>query len=50
MKRLFPLVLILSVLAGPSLAGGFGVDLPVLTWPDETPQGGASASTKGVRP
>lgn len=47
MKRMLPLALILSVLAGPSLAGGFSFDLPVLTWPtDEVP----TLGTKGDRP
>lgn len=46
MKRLVSLALILSVLAGPSLAGGFGFDLPVLTWPDDTPV----LATKGAKP
>lgn len=46
MKRLLPLAVLLSVLAGPSLAGGFSFDLPVLTWPDD----GVSTSTKGARP
>ena len=35
MMRLAPLVVILSILAGPSLAGGFSFDLPVLTWPTD---------------
>jgi len=40
MKRLVPFALILSVLGGvlapvPALAGGFGFDMPVLTWPKE---------------
>lgn len=39
MKRLAPFAVILSVLAGPALAGNFGFDLPVLTWPAD---GGAA--------
>ncbi|MCZ8077840.1 MAG: hypothetical protein O9289_16330 [Rhodobacteraceae bacterium] len=35
MKRLAPLAVILSILAGPSFAGGFSFDLPVLTWPSD---------------
>lgn len=46
MKRLAPLAVILSILAGPSFAGGFGFDLPVLTWPTE--DGAAILGTKSV--
>jgi hypothetical protein len=48
MKRMLPLALILSVLAGSSLAGNFGFDLPVLTWP--TDEGAAILGTKGGKP
>jgi len=48
MKRMLPLALILSVLAGPSLAGGFAFDLPVLTWPSD--DGAATLGSKGGKP
>lgn len=40
------LTLGLSVIAGPSAAGGFSFDLPVLTWPAD----GAVLGTKGTKP
>lgn len=49
MKRLAPIAVILSVLAGPSLAGGFGFDLPVLTWPDEGGAGPDGAPVIGTK-
>ncbi|NBE09278.1 hypothetical protein [Paragemmobacter ruber] len=52
MKRLAPLALILSVLAGPSLAGSFGFDLPTLTWPSDggaAPDGTTVMGTKSGR-
>lgn len=42
MKRLVPLAVVLSLLpalSGPVMAGSWGFDLPVLTWPE----GGAEA-------
>jgi hypothetical protein len=36
--RLAPVAVILSILAGPTFAGGFSFDLPVLTWPTEDGQ------------
>lgn len=35
MKRLAPIAVILSILAGPSFAGGFFFDLPALTFPSD---------------
>ena len=50
MKRLGVLALAvtvaLSALTGPSVAGGFSFDLPVLTWPED----GAVLGTKGAKP
>jgi hypothetical protein len=52
MKRLAPLAVILSILAGPTFAGNFGFDLPVLTWPtgDQSSVDGATVlGTKSGR-
>lgn len=51
MKRLAPFAVLLSILAGPTFAGGFSFDLPVLTWPTEggaTPDGAAVLGTKSA--
>lgn len=49
MKRMLPLALILSVLAGPSMAFSLSFDLPTLTWPNEgaQPEAAAVLATKG---
>lgn len=48
MKRMLSLALILSVLAGPSLAFSLSFDLPTLTWPaGDAAQDAAVLGTKG---
>ena len=46
MKRLAPIAVILSILAGPSFAGGFIFDLPVLTFPSD--DGATTLGTKSA--
>lgn len=46
MSRLAPIAVILSVLAGPSFAGGIFLDLPSLTFPLD--DGVATVGTKSV--
>ncbi|MDZ4093823.1 MAG: hypothetical protein U1D35_02795 [Paracoccaceae bacterium] len=36
MKSLFPALAVLMFFGAPAFATGFSIDLPRLTWPDET--------------